>query len=153
MFRTLLLLGMIIFCVGCSTTGPQIEPTDHFNAIEPMEGPAIVVETLPKVNAIVVHKDGVDYPAFTLSEFDKLREYKAKSEKNTEVLRQIIDINKSLIVERNLLLEAAKAEERRANNIERDYLRTEEKLRHVETMNMIETNIQRLLIIGLVLGM
>lgn len=147
--RFIIALLLSAFVSGCATS-VKVNNTDHYKDIERMEAIEVEVEEYPNVEASVVKHNGESLATFNKTEFDKLRELRAKANKNAETLTAVIAVNNALITERNILLEAAKGEERRANSLERDYARAEEKLRYEEQKNLVETSIYKVIIIGLI---
>lgn len=147
----LLFIALCFLFVGCATP-IQVNDTDYFGKIEKVDTIHIKVEEYPKPQVKAIVHEGTEYAALTKTELDKLREYKAKAMKNAESLEAVLDVTNAVIVERNLLLDAAKAQERRANMLERDYARSEEKLRQTEQTDLIEDSIYKVIILGLVLG-
>lgn len=147
-----LILVFAFICVGC-TTQVVVHDTAYFDSLKATPPLAVSVEELSSPQAIVVKADdGKEYAAFTKTEFDKLRQFKANAKTNAEKLQAVTDATNAIIAERNAILAASKAMERRANMLERDYARTEEKLRVQEQNDLIEDTIYKIIILGLVLG-
>lgn len=145
----LLILVSVLFVSGCATS-VKVNDTDHYKDIKRMDAVEVTVEEYPEPVASTVKHNGESLATFNKTEFDKLRDMRSKANKNAEMLKAVVDINNALVAERNILLDAAKGEERRANSLERDYARAEEKLRHEEQMNLVETTIYKIIIIGLI---
>lgn len=149
--RILLVLTLLL-CVGCTTT-IDVRETDYFDKVERLDQLDVSVEELPKPQVVPITHNGVEYAALTKTELDVLREYKAKSVKNAKTLEAVLNASNAIVVERNLLLDAAKAQERRANMLERDYARVEEKLRQEERTRLIEGFVYKIVIVGLAVGL
>jgi hypothetical protein len=148
----ILLITALLLCTGCATK-IDVRETDYFGKIEQLQQLDVSVEELPKPQVVAITHSGVDYAALTKTELDVLREYKAKSVKNAQALEAVLNASNAIVLERNLLLDAAKAQERRANMLERDYARAEEKLRQEERARLIEGFVYKIVIVGLAVGL
>lgn len=118
-----LIIGSIVI-TGCSVQ--PVKPPVQYNINESLKEidyslADVEIASVPEVNKpTLIKSDGKEYAAFEESDFDKLRRLKNIASKNTEVAKILLDINKELIKDRNLIIQLAKMEELRANyNAER----------------------------------
>lgn len=136
----------VVLLTGCATE-LQVKPTNHYSDIKSMDPIHVTVETYPETKAIVVPYNGHTVAAFEKDDFDKLREFKDKANKNAQVLTATIDASNALVTQNNALLNMAKAEERRANDLEQDLSRTETQLRNEEKSKLWDSLFYKIIIV------
>ena len=151
-FLSLLALVLLSGCARYNIEPPLVDYTGQMEMVEPS---VIKIEEIPKSpEARSVSVDGEKLVAFDLEGMNDLKAMRDQARKNTEILREILLANNSLIQERNNLLGLAKEIERRANKLAVEWADTEEQRRKAEDLRSLERNIYQILtLIGLALAL
>lgn len=117
-----LILLMLLTLVGCSAfqTKENVAPIDHTysETVKPLPSlDGVAVQQLPVSPKAIkaVGPNGEPLVGFTVEGADQLRKLRAAAEANTQLATDALDTNRSLINERNSVVQLGRLEEARAN--------------------------------------
>lgn len=145
------LVVLMLVLSGCARYNIEPPTTDYTGSFEPMEVPEFEVSEIPESpSAKSVNIDGETYGAFDKQGMDTLLIMRDRARKNTDMLKEMIEANESIIDERNNLLELAIEVERRSNRLAEEWANTEEDRRRSEDVRSLERGFyQMLMVVGI----